>query len=87
MGWLEGFAFQRALTRVLGHVAVRSLFVEALVRHGPGVVTLLIEQLRVEDLDTRQAAAVAVEIVGKEKAKEEAGQAVIPIGKESPEAR
>jgi HEAT repeat protein len=68
LGWLEGDAVQRALTRLLGHDAVRSQIVEALVRHGPGVVTLLIEQLRVEDLETRQAAAVALGRIGDPRA-------------------
>ncbi len=64
LGWLEGDAAQRALTRLLGHQTVRSQVVEALVRYGRGVVTLLIEQLRAEDLDTRQAAAVALGRIG-----------------------
>jgi HEAT repeat protein len=34
LSWLEGEAVQRALTRLLGHEAVRSQIVEALVRHG-----------------------------------------------------
>jgi HEAT repeat protein len=68
LGWFEGEAVQRALTRLLGHEAVRSQIVEALVRHGAGVVSLLIEQLRVEDLETRQAAAVALGRIGDRRA-------------------
>ena len=68
LGWLEGDAVQRALTRLLGHEAVRSQIVEALVRHGTGVVALLVEQLRVEDLETRQAAAVALGRIGDPRA-------------------
>ena len=68
LGWLEGEAVQRALTRLLGHEAVRSQVVEALVRHGAGVVALLIEQLRAEDLETRQAAAVALGRIGDRRA-------------------
>jgi HEAT repeat protein len=68
LGWLEGEAVQRALTRLLGHGAVRSQVVEALVRYGSGVVELLIEQLRAEDLDTRQAAAVALGRIGDRRA-------------------
>jgi HEAT repeat protein len=64
LGWLEGSAVQRALTRLLGHEAVRSQILEALVRHGAGVVSLLIDQLHVEDLETRQAAAVALGRIG-----------------------
>ena len=68
LGWLEGEAVQRALARLLGNDAVRSQIVEALVRHGAGVVALLIEQLRVEDLETRQAAAVALGRIGDRRA-------------------
>ncbi len=68
LGWLEGEAVQQALTRLLGHDAVRSQIVEALVRHGAGVVTLLIDQLRGEDLEARQAAAVALGRIGDRRA-------------------
>ena len=68
LGWLEGEAVQRALTRLLGHDAVRAQIVEALVRHGAGVVTLLIDQLHGEDLETRQAAAVALGRIGDRRA-------------------
>lgn len=64
LSWLEGAPVQRALTRLLGHDAVRAQIVEALVRHGAGVVALLIEQLRADDLETRQAAAVALGRIG-----------------------
>jgi HEAT repeat protein len=68
LGWLEGEAVQRALARLLGHDTVRSQIVEALVRHGAGVVTLLIDQLGAEDLETRQAAAVALGRIGDRRA-------------------
>jgi HEAT repeat protein len=68
LGWLEGDAVQRALTRMLGQAAVRSQVVEALVRYGAGVVVLLQEQLRAEDLETRQAAAVALGRIGDRRA-------------------
>ena len=64
LGWLKGEAVLRALTRLLGHDTVRSQVVEALVRNGSGVVSLLTEQLRAEDLETRQAAAVALGRIG-----------------------
>jgi HEAT repeat protein len=64
MGWLSGPAVQRALTRLLGQRAVRTQVVEALVRYGAGVVELVIEQLGAEDLDARQAAAVALGRIG-----------------------
>ena len=68
LGWLEGRAAERALTRLLGHESVRSQIVEALVRHGSGVVALLVEQLRAEDLETRQAAALALGRIGDRRA-------------------
>jgi HEAT repeat protein len=68
LGWLDGPAVHRALTRLLGQRAVRAQVVEALVRYGGGVVDLLIEQLQAEDLETRQAAAVALGRIGDRKA-------------------
>jgi PAS domain S-box-containing protein len=68
MGWLSGPAVQRALTRLLGQPSVRAQVVEALVRDGAGVVPLLIDQLRAEDLDTRQAAALALGRIGDRRA-------------------
>jgi HEAT repeat protein len=68
LGWLQGEAVQRALTRLLGQDTVRVQVVEALVRNGAGVVIPLIEQLHAEDLDTRQAAAVALGRIGDRRA-------------------
>jgi HEAT repeat protein len=68
LGWLDGHAVQRALTRMLGQATVRAQVVEALVRHGAGVVDLLIEQLQAEDLETRQAASVALGRIGDRRA-------------------
>jgi HEAT repeat protein len=68
MGWLSGPAVQRALTRLLGQRTVRAQVVEALVRYGAGVVDLLIDQLGAEDLETRQAAAVALGRIGDRRA-------------------
>ena len=68
LGWLEGEGVRRALTRLLGQSAVRAQVVEALVRNGSGVVTLLMDQLHAEDLDTRQAAAVALGRIGDRRA-------------------
>ena len=68
LGWLSGPAAQRALTRLLGQRTVRAQVVEALVRYGAGVVDLLIDQLQAEDLDTRQAAAVALGRIGDRRA-------------------
>ncbi|HEY2570404.1 MAG TPA: HEAT repeat domain-containing protein, partial [Solirubrobacteraceae bacterium] len=68
LGWLEGQAVQRALTRLLGQSTIRAQVVEALVRYGSGVVDLLVEQLVAEDFDTRQAAAVALGRIGDRRA-------------------
>src|SRR5205814_8030951 len=68
MGWLSGPAVQRALTRLLGQRPVRAQVVEALVRYGDGVVSLLIEQLAAEDLETRQAAVIALGRIGDRRA-------------------
>jgi HEAT repeat protein len=68
LGWLEGDAVKRALTRLLGQDTVRSQAVEALVRNGAGVVSLLTDQLHAEDLETRQAAAVALGRIGDRRA-------------------
>jgi len=68
LGWLEGPAVERALTRLLGNPAVRGRVVEALVRYGARVVDLLIEQLDAEDLETRQAAVVGLGRIGDRRA-------------------
>jgi HEAT repeat protein len=68
LGWLEGPAVERALTRMLGEPSVRSKAVEYLVRHGERVVELLIEQLDAEDLDTRHAAVVGLGRIGDKRA-------------------
>src|SRR5215207_8908149 len=68
VGWLEGSAVERALTRLLGHGDARGEVLEALVRHGPGVTNLLIEQLESEDLEIRKAAAVALGRIGEARA-------------------
>lgn len=64
LGWLEGEAIQRALTRLLGRATARKEVVEALVRYGPRATALLIEQLDSEDLETRQAAVIALGRIG-----------------------
>src|SRR5215213_45694 len=68
VGWLEGAAVERALTRLLGQRDARGEVVEALVRHGPGVTDLLIEQLGSEDLEIRKAAVVALGRIGDARA-------------------
>ncbi|HEY9597676.1 MAG TPA: HEAT repeat domain-containing protein, partial [Cyanophyceae cyanobacterium] len=64
LGHLEGNAVERALTQLLGQATVRSVVVEALVRHGQRVTELLIKQLEAEDLDIRQAAVVVLGRIG-----------------------
>jgi HEAT repeat protein len=68
VGWLEGAAVERALTRLLGQRDARGEVLEALVRHGPGVTDLLLEQLGSEDLEIRKAAAVALGRIGDARA-------------------
>ncbi|HEX7317533.1 MAG TPA: HEAT repeat domain-containing protein [Pyrinomonadaceae bacterium] len=68
VGWLEGAAVDRALTRLLGHADARGEVIEALVRHGSGVTELLIEQLASEDLEIRKAAVVALGRIGDARA-------------------
>jgi HEAT repeat protein len=68
VGWLEGAAVERALTRLLGRADARAEIIEALVRHGPRVTDLLIEQLESEDLDIRKAAVVALGRIGDARA-------------------
>lgn len=68
VGWLEGAAVERALTRLLGHRDARGEVLEALVRHGAGVTELLIEQLGSEDLEIRKAATVALGHIGDARA-------------------
>lgn len=68
VGWLEGAAVERALTRLLGRADARGEVVEALVRHGSRVTELLVEQLRSEDLEIRKAAVVALGRIGDARA-------------------
>jgi HEAT repeat protein len=68
LAWLEGPAVDRALTLLLALPSVRAKAVEYLVRQGPRVVDLLIEQLAAEDLDTRHAAIVGLGRIGDRRA-------------------
>ncbi|HEX7177849.1 MAG TPA: HEAT repeat domain-containing protein [Pyrinomonadaceae bacterium] len=68
VGWLEGAAVERALTRLLGRAGARGEVVEALVRHGSRVTDLLIEQLGSEDLEIRKSAVVALGRIGDARA-------------------
>jgi HEAT repeat protein len=68
LGWLDAPAVDRAVTRLLGQPVVGGRAVEYLVRHGERVLELLIDQLRAEDLDTRQAAVVGLGRIGDKRA-------------------
>lgn len=81
VGWLEGAAVERALTRLLGHADARGEVVEALVRHGPRVTELLVEQLGSEDLEIRKSAVVALGRIGDARAT----PALIAVLDEDPE--
>jgi HEAT repeat protein len=64
LGWLEGEAVERALTRLLGQPSVRAEVLQALVRHGARVTDLLSEQLDNQDPETRKAAVIALGRIG-----------------------
>ena len=64
LGWLKGSTVDRALTRVMGRLDLRTEIVDALVRHGAATVELLISQLSAEDLEVRRSAAVALGRIG-----------------------
>ena len=81
VGWLEGAAVERALTRLLGHKDARAEVVEALVRHGSPVTDLLVEQLGSEDLEIRKSAVVALGRIGDARA----APALIEVLEEDPE--
>jgi HEAT repeat protein len=68
LGWLEGEAIEKALTRLLGRATARKEVVEALVRQGARASRLLIEQLDAEDFETRQAAVIALGRIGDARA-------------------
>ena len=70
LGWLRGPAVERALAQLLGHAAVRSAVIEAIVRRAEraGIVEILVEQLRGDDADVRLAAIVALGRLGDRRA-------------------
>ena len=70
LAWLRGAAVERALAHLLGHAAVRSAVIEAIVRRdaSAGIVEILVEQLRGEDADVRLAAIVALGRLGDRRA-------------------
>ncbi len=64
LGWLKGASVDRALTRLMGRIDLRDEIIEALVRHGPATLDLLIAQLTSEDLEVRRSAVVALGRIG-----------------------
>jgi len=75
LGWLQGAAVQRALTRLLGNPDLRASAIEAIARQGAPVVDLLIQQLEADDLETRIAAVMAIARLGSPRA----APALIPL--------
>ncbi len=68
LGWLTGEAVEQALTQLLGKATVQTEVVRALVRQGPRIVQLLIEQLALDDLEIRLATITALERLGDKRA-------------------
>src|ERR1051325_1269075 len=68
LGWVRGAGVDRALTRLMGRVDLRDEVIQALVRHGPATLELLIAQLSAEDLEVRRSAAVALGRIGDSRA-------------------
>lgn len=64
LGWLDGPAVHASLARLLGQASVRNVAIEALVRYGAQVTTLLIDQLQNDDLAVRHAAIIALGRIG-----------------------
>ena len=64
LGWLKRPGVDRALTRLMGRVDLRDEIIEALVRHGPATLDLLIAQLSAEDLEVRRSAVLALGRIG-----------------------
>ena len=68
LGWVQGPAVERALTRLLADADLRADVLEALVRRGAGVVGILIDQLRSDDQEVTLAAATALGRLGDPRA-------------------
>jgi HEAT repeat protein len=64
LGWIQSPAVARALAQLLGHPACRADVIEALVRHGAGVVDELIDRLGAEDEQVQLAAVSALGKLG-----------------------
>ncbi len=70
IGWLRGPSVDHTLVRLLGEPSVRDEVLEALAHHGEGVISLLIDQLRSEDIEIRKAAVNVLGRLGYRKATE-----------------
>jgi HEAT repeat protein len=68
LGWLEGPNVESALAHLIGDPAARNEVIAALVRYGSRVTDLLIEQLRAENPEARQAAVIALGRIGDRRA-------------------
>ncbi len=68
LGWLEGPEVEQALTHLLGNASAQKEVIKALVRYGPRIGELLIEQLNIRDFEARQAAIGALERIGEVRA-------------------
>jgi HEAT repeat protein len=68
VSWLRGPAVSRALTRLLGSSQARPAAIEALIATGSHVVELLIHELDADDLEVREAAAIALGRIGDPRA-------------------
>ena len=68
LGWVQSPAVARALTQLLGRPDARVDVIEALVRHGPAVVDVLIDQLDTNDEQVQLAAVSALGKLGDHRA-------------------
>ena len=68
LGWLQDPAIPPALARLLGSAEAGHDVIEAFVRFGPSAVTLLVEQLRADDVETQRSAVTALGRIGDRRA-------------------
>lgn len=68
LGWTESKAAHQTLIRFLGVEDVQNQALEAVVRHGKGIVETLIQGLSSDDLEVRRAAVIALGRIGAREA-------------------
>lgn len=68
IGWLRGPSVDRTLVHLLGEPSIRSEVLEALAHHGEGVINLLLDQLKSQDLETKRAAVTVLGRLGYRRA-------------------